>query len=50
MDLIASNSSSGDLGGNLGGNKGGERSEPRPLQRCSKCRETSHTARTCQND
>ena len=50
MDLIASNSSSGDLGGNLGGNRGGEGSEPRPLRRCSKCRETSHTARTCQND
>ena len=50
MDLIASNGSSGDLGGNLGGNKGGEGSEPRALWRCSKCRETSHTARTCQND
>ena len=50
MDLIASNSSSSDLGSNLGRNKGREESKPRPLQQCSKCRETSYTAQTCQND
>ena len=50
IDLIASNSSSGDLSGNLGGNRSGDRSDRKPLRRCSKCGETSHTSRTCKND
>jgi hypothetical protein len=50
MDLIGSNGGGGDLDSNSGENGGGEGSEPRPLRRCSKCGETGHNARTCQND
>jgi hypothetical protein len=50
MDIIGGNSGGSEVGGNSGGSGGTIRGEPRQTRRCSKCGDTSHTARTCQVD
>jgi hypothetical protein len=50
IEIIGGNSGGGDLGGNSGGSRGGKRGEPGQTRQCSKCGETSHTARTCKVD